>query len=845
MNSMSRGCVVSLSLAISGILLTAGQENANAQGASASTTLDEVVVTSRRREENLQDLPLSIAAISADAMLSQGVDNIEDVGEMVPNVVLTQGDRANHTRVVIRGIGGGSGDVTAAFGSAMYIDGHYIPSSLGGYMSTMDIERVEVLRGPQGTLFGKNVTGGAINIISKKPGPDFDSSVTLRVGDHGEAAARGMLNMPITDNLFSRLGVAKEVTEGYYYNRNLGKHVGDRDMTSVGAALRWEPGVWVFDVSGSYVMNRDDNSPIQCNNMDGSSPQWGGGTGNIERIYPGANQDFKNVCNQDAALGTFINSSDKETYNDIDQWMTFVNAEWAPEGPVGIFDSLAVKAKATYRRFKYDYLYDSDGSYFAISAIGTAPDDSSPAGNKTKGGEFIIEGTYKEKLNFTAGVNLFEEIANVGDTRCRDFFYANNMTDPSNTLSLDCPYMSGTAQETLPRPLTNPNNLPWLINQGVENDSTGVFANVSYAFNDRWSVDAGLRRTEDKRAIWNFEGPITGCMISDDPRTRSVGNTSAQDTDMCDFTFRVSYNSIMNQGFLNTQSGTFSATTPMFSISRHLEPGNFLDSGMIYALYSEGFLTGGFNIDITPNAVAAQPFRTYGPESVKNYELGFKGTLLGGRLQVMTDIFYMDYSDKQESIQIANPNFIYGVSDPMSLRQNIASIEIYGLEFEMRTRPWEGGYVALDFGYLKNDYKDYSFANPAGAGFIDRTNTAIADLTPEWSINASVEHEFVLPNQATLTPRLSVRAQDEYDYANTIVGTAASPCMQDAYAKLGARMTYKPARGGWQASIYGENITDEKIYEYCARSRGVYIYRHERPMHWGIEFVSRWGASGG
>lgn len=843
MNSMGRGCVVSLSLAISGILLTAGQQNANAQGASQNVALDEVVVTSRRREENLQDLPLSIAAFNADALLAQGVDNVEDIGEMVPNVTLTQGDRANHTRVVIRGIGGGSGDVTAAFGSAMYIDGHYIPSSLGGYMSTVDIERVEVLRGPQGTLFGKNVTGGAVNIISKKPDSEFDSSVTMRFGEHGEAAGRGMLNLPITDNLYSRFSVAKEVTDGYYYNRNLDKDVGAKDLTSFGAGIRWEPGAWTVDFTGSYAMFRDDNSPIQCNNMDGSSPPWGGGTGNIERIYTGANQAFKAVCNEDAALGTFVNSSDKDTYNDIDQLTFFSNVEWSSEGPIGIFDELGVKAKASYRRFEYDYLYDSDGSYFAISAIGTSPDDSSPAGNKTKGGELILEGTFKERLNFTVGVNLFEEIANVGTTKCRDFFYANGMTDPGNTLALDCPYTSGTAQETLPAPLNRPIDLPWLINQGAENDSTGVFANISYAFNDRWSLDAGLRWTEDKRSIWNFEGPITGCSISDNPQARSVGNTSAQDADLCDFSFTVSYDSIMNEGFLNTQSGTFSATTPMLSISRHLTPGDFLDSGMIYALYSEGFLTGGFNTEVTPNAVAAERFRSYGPESVKNYELGFKGTLFGGKLQIMSDVFYMDYSDKQENISIANPDFLYGISDPMTLRQNIGAIEIYGVEFEMRARPWEGGYVSLDIGYLENKYSDYSFPNPSGVGFIDRSNTAIADLTPEWTLNIGVEHEFVLPNQATLTPRLSVHAQDDYDYVTSVEGAPASPCMQDAYAKVGARMTYRPAQGGWQASLYGENITDEEIYEYCARSRGVYIYRHERPMHWGIEFVSRWGAS--
>ncbi|NIW23200.1 MAG: TonB-dependent receptor plug domain-containing protein, partial [Gammaproteobacteria bacterium] len=118
----------------------------SAQGTESRAVLEEIVVTARRREENLQNLPLSIAALSANTMQVQGVYSIEDVGEFVPNLVLETSDRANNTRVYIRGIGGGNPDPVFPFGTGMYIDGHYIPNSLGGYMSTLDIERVEVLR---------------------------------------------------------------------------------------------------------------------------------------------------------------------------------------------------------------------------------------------------------------------------------------------------------------------------------------------------------------------------------------------------------------------------------------------------------------------------------------------------------------------------------------------------------------------------------------------------------------------------------------------------------------------------------------------------------------------------
>ncbi|TDJ41181.1 MAG: TonB-dependent receptor, partial [Gammaproteobacteria bacterium] len=165
----------SSALLTSALLLTSGQVAAQGQSASAAAMLEEIVVTARRREENLQELPLSIQAITSQAMEAQGIYNMQQITDFVPNVVLQEDQRKNDTRLFIRGIGGGFSNPAQVFGVGMYVDGHYLAGSLGAFMSTLDVERVEILRGPQGTLFGKNTTGGAISIISAKPGPDFDS----------------------------------------------------------------------------------------------------------------------------------------------------------------------------------------------------------------------------------------------------------------------------------------------------------------------------------------------------------------------------------------------------------------------------------------------------------------------------------------------------------------------------------------------------------------------------------------------------------------------------------------------------------------------------------------------
>ena len=249
----------------SALLLTSGQVVAQGQSASAAAMLEEIVVTARRREENLQELPMSIQAITSDVMRAQGIYNLEQITDFVPNVVLTEDQRKNDTRLFIRGVGGGFSNPAQVFGVGAYIDGHYLSGSLAAFMSTVDIERVEVLRGPQGTLFGKNTTGGAISLISTKPGADFDSYVTLRVADFGETGLRAMVNVPITDNLFFRGNYASEKNDGYYFNRFFNEPSGGTDQQSLGLALRWEVGDnWIIDGRLSLAKDRDDNQGGQC-----------------------------------------------------------------------------------------------------------------------------------------------------------------------------------------------------------------------------------------------------------------------------------------------------------------------------------------------------------------------------------------------------------------------------------------------------------------------------------------------------------------------------------------------------------------------------------------------------
>ena len=157
----------------------------------------------------------------------------------------------------------------------------------------------------------------------------------------------------------------------------------------------------------------------------------------------------------------------------------------------------------------------------------------------------------------------------------------------------------------------------------------------------------------------------------------------------------------------------------------------------------------------------------------------------------------MDYTDKHESIGIDNSEGQFGNDDNLQIVTNAASVDISGIEFEVRAAPWDGGIV-------------------------DQSNLSIADFSPEWTMNASIEHEFQLGNGATLTSLLGIYYQDDYDFRGNLDTSVneRSYCFQPGYSKFRARATYVPAAGDWQASLFGNNITDKRYFEWCGNGRG-------------------------
>jgi len=541
-----------------------------------------------------------------------------------------------------------------------------------------------------------------------------------------------------------------------------------------------------------------------------------------------------------------VNSSDKITFSNVDEDIVQLGAVWNSDGSVGGLDNLTISAKASYRDNHYNYFADRDYSSWPLDGIGTASGNGQS--NETYGYELIVESQASDRLHFTFGVNYFDETAFNGSNSCYDLF-VNNGASASVTCA-----DTGLHFELVPNNPTgadingsqDPNlwpNAPRINGGGpgpfggeisVWNKSSAIFGHVTFDITDDWILDVGARYTEDDRKFHNFEFASTGCDLSIDPLHQ------------CAFTLPVDIAHVNDTGFFNQADKTFSEVTPMLSLTRNLAPGNILHGGMIYALYSEGFLTGGFNTEVNANVPNGGPSLNYGPEHVANYEIGFKGQFMDGNVQLMTDIFFMDYTDQQKSVELPNPNGEFGTEDPVELVQNIASSSISGLELELRASLWEGGFISVDYGYIKNEVDKYQFDDPANPGqIVDLSNVLINDFTPDMTLNIAVEHEFQLARGGTITPRLNMNWQDEYEWAaetgRRLKGEPDSGCHQNPYAVLDARLTYKPANSDWQFAAFGGNITNKRYIEFCEADRNVWLWRLGRPAWWGLEFSSHFG----
>ncbi len=751
-----------------------------AQGGQSgiSALMDEITVTARKVEENIQDTPIAVSAFSGESLQARGIERIDNLDSITPNMefrnVNVNGAGGSNASVYIRGVGQTDFVPSADPGVGIYVDGVYFARSIGSVLDLIDIERVEVLRGPQGTLFGRNTTGGAVAIHTKKPHEEFEGKIRAKTGTDDRIDVIGKVNGALTDNLFASVTFATLNQDGYVVNPDNGLDTGDTDRLAFrGAIRRLVNADLEINVSGDWSQAREHGQAIVSSSdasdalvlAPGSGPFFhnviqGSGPAAGPILNPGGDPQFlrfRNNCdatpvniagsanNPDCAnasnvgLGT-NNGTNHSSISDSDIWGVAATIDWQ------ITDNLKIKSITSYRDLFAEFSYDGDTSPFLLSWVR----DYYEQNQFTQ--ELQIHGTnFDDRLTWIIGGFYFEE-------------------DGLNYNPVDFALLD--------------------IESGgfFDHQSLAGFAQFTFDVTDKLHLTAGIRYTDDRKDFIVRDFTYTGAdHIAASGQV--IGLQTAQVFVAPPF---------VTLTLVNPDTYTLKADdwSPMVNIAY-----DWNDDLMAYFTFSEGFKSGGVQQRIA-GPVGFAP--TYDPEFVESYEIGFKYNSPNGSFTANAAAFYADYTDIQ--LETIDPNG--GIAPQL---ENSGVGEIKGFELEMRWTPIDTWFTEVALGHLDANITEAD-PNAAAAG-----GPSAGDRLPfisRWSVGASIIKEVGLGDRGMLTPRL------DYSYKSKVFFSPSNNPIhvQGGYSLLNGSVSWRSVDDKYALTFRVDNIGDKDYIFYRDQS---------------------------
>ncbi|MBL4826171.1 MAG: TonB-dependent receptor [Spongiibacteraceae bacterium] len=707
-------------------------------------TLEEVMVTARKRAESLQDTPISMAAFTSDDLNDRQIGSSDELAQVTPNLTFSSyapsaGNNAS-SQIFIRGVGQTEFLPTTDPGVGLYIDEVYMARSVGATLDFVDLEQIEILRGPQGTLFGRNTIGGAISITTRKPGETLGGSVELKAGSDNRQEAKVTIDLPVSDSLLTTVSLGSRSRDGYVDRVITGEELGDDESLGGRFAALWDATDDVnFYFTADYVKENESGSPIVFNGLN---------TGQLFAVLAMANEcptiDASLVArcasgDWDAGKTGSYGTFPVESY--FESWGTSLTVEWH-------FAAMSVKSITAYRDMEWTGSRDADSTPLTI--LHTRNDDTQNQFSQ----EFQFSGdSADEKINWLFGLYYFEEEAS------DDYFV---------------PVAVGT------------------FNSGglVENDSKAVFGQMTVNFTEQLSLTFGARWTEENKAFKPLQFAETTYVF---PVSAAEGDGAGG------YVHPFNGNVYPTLGGGGTaavvpagtlffpqvlQKENYSDTTPMINLSYDIDDGT-----MVYASYSEGFKSGGFN---ARNIKPGPAVRTFNPELATTYEVGFKADLFDSTLRLNGALFHTDYEDLQFVIR----------EDFAPIVFNAGEAEIEGLELEWTWVPNSSLQIVGGLGYVNAKYTQLSPELQAAGVTLDKNMPHVPDL----SANIGIAYSIDLSAGSTLTPRIdwSYRGDVDYDALNS------AEISQSAYDLVNVAVKWESAEGSVNVVLAARNVLDEE-----------------------------------
>ncbi|MCX2982585.1 TonB-dependent receptor [Halieaceae bacterium IMCC14734] len=626
------------------------------QLAHSQAVLEEVVVTAQKREEGLQDVPIAVQAFTSESLDRLTAQDIGDLDAFTPNVEIPRS--SNQPSYKIRGIGTSDFGVGADPAVGVYLDGVYIGRSGGSKVAFNDIARIEILNGPQGTLFGRNAAAGAIQYVTNKPIDETEGWVQATLGNYNRVQVEGVYNLPLTDQLYWRTGVLANTRDGYVTNIVTGDDHQYQKNWAITSALRWLP---------------SDNLDIL----------W-----RVE--YDKIDQDSKAVTSalygpRDNAGADFRETATNRRLDETRE-LFGTSLHLTYELSAATFTSIT-----SYRTYESENPENQDGWIDPTFEF----DDNNIEDNEQWSQEFRFAGEWGQKLQWTVGANYHEETAKQTSAISLDPSAADRLIIerevgvPYDTFPPGTGYdLAFSVFPHLPRIYTSGAEAlavadRYRENINVQGDYTSwaVFADFTYDVTEKLSLTAGVRYTEDEKDFSRFvpvndfgvHFAFTPTLFDDAGNYLPVGGTIPGSYD---------------------QSESWNETTPRFVVDYALT-----EDVLLYASWALGYKAGGFNSADDSNVSPA-----FDPAEVENLEFGIKSTWLDNTLRVNATYFDFDYENLQDLTFI--PASCLPESDFDSNQFETSDVEGQGVELAVNWVPVNGLELWGNLGTLDAKYTD-------------------------------------------------------------------------------------------------------------------------------------------
>ena len=724
--------------------------------ATDNNALQEVVVTAQFRQQNLQQTPIAITAVNAAMLEARNQTDITQVAAQAPNVTLTQNGAAFGSSMVafIRGVGQTDFNLALEPGVGIYVDDVYYATLTGSVLDLLDLERVEVLRGPQGTLAGKNSIGGSVKLFSKAPKGDGTGYVELTGGSYNRIDARGAADWKLADNLFIRASFASKHHDGYVtrldygcvfpksnvlsHNVGNGCNAGEEGSQAFNAgrvALRWLPSDSLeFNLIGDST---NDQSSVQANTLlkvgggplggatyiigkDGSKVTFGSLASTLIPANP-----FNSYASYTSAAGSLIFGPDPYAsvtvppINHFNSYGVSADMKWT------ISDTMNLTAITSYRDYVNQFAENTDASPIGVQVLLQK--------------QFHHQFTGEVRLNGKAGAFDYTT----------GFFYL----DQNGGLNARV-------------------GLPWVGFDFIHGpDSTpastkAVFFNSSYHISDALTADGGVRYSDERKDYTYFR--------------HNADNSDVVST---------GYNALV--AGLNGSQAHFQGTRTDYRLALNYQ---FSPDMMIYAQTATGYKGGGVN----PRPFVPPQTLPFNPETLTGYEAGFKSNLFDRTVRFNVAAFYNNYNDIQLTLSSC-----LGKPGPCALPSNVGSAHVKGLEVEFEAHPIGG--LEIDGSASVMSF-EYSKISDSTTGV---TLGMITPYTPKSKASLGAQYEFGIGDKGTLSPRLDVAYQASY-----FTAAINDPLYNqiDARTTANAHLTWKDKDALWSASLSINNLTDKLYY---------------------------------